>query len=189
MAKRKGLSKGTRFEVFKRDAFTCQYCGRTPPAIVLEVDHIVPVADGGSDGQENLVTACFDCNRGKGAAPLTVAPESLGVQLARAMEAREQLDAYNRFLMSQREIEQQAVQEIVAYYCDQLFADSERTSLTLNSDCEKSITVFVKRLPEAVIYDAIDITHSRLGRGAEKYDQWKYFCGVCWRRIKEGGQQ
>ena len=46
-AKRKALSQKIRFEVFKRDSFTCQYCGRKAPDVVLQVDHIVPVAKGG----------------------------------------------------------------------------------------------------------------------------------------------
>ena len=59
------LSKRTRFEIFKRDGFTCQYCGQRPPDVVLEVDHIDPSSKGGSDEELNLVTSCFDCNRGK----------------------------------------------------------------------------------------------------------------------------
>ena len=65
MAKRKGISKSTRFEVFKRDSFTCQYCGKSAPDVVLEVDHINPVSKGGDNDISNLITACFDCNRGK----------------------------------------------------------------------------------------------------------------------------
>lgn len=59
------LSKNKRFEVFKRDAFTCQYCGRKPPEVVLEVDHIYPRSQGGTDDDLNLITACFECNNGK----------------------------------------------------------------------------------------------------------------------------
>lgn len=44
MAKRKALSNRTRFEVFKRDKFTCQYCGAKAPDVVLQCDHIVAVA-------------------------------------------------------------------------------------------------------------------------------------------------
>lgn len=44
---RKAISKKTRFEVFKRDRFTCQYCGATPPGVLLHIDHIHPVAEGG----------------------------------------------------------------------------------------------------------------------------------------------
>lgn len=65
------LSKSKRFEIFKRDGFTCQYCGMRPPDVVLEVDHIDPRSKGGSDDELNLITACFDCNRGKAAKKLT----------------------------------------------------------------------------------------------------------------------
>lgn len=65
MATRKGLSKKIRFEVFKRDSFTCQYCGNSAPNVLLEVDHIKPVSKQGEDDITNLITSCFDCNRGK----------------------------------------------------------------------------------------------------------------------------
>lgn len=64
--KRKPLSKKIRFEVFKRDKFTCQYCGGKAPDIVLHVDHIDPVAEGGTNDIFNLVTSCSSCNWGKG---------------------------------------------------------------------------------------------------------------------------
>ena len=57
--------KRVRFEVLKRDNFTCQYCGRKPPEIKLQVDHIIPVSRGGKDVMENLRAACWDCNIGK----------------------------------------------------------------------------------------------------------------------------
>lgn len=60
------LSKRERFEVLRRDDFTCQYCGRKAPEVVLEVDHVFPVSCGGGNEMENLVTACRECNRGKG---------------------------------------------------------------------------------------------------------------------------
>ena len=55
-----------RLEVLKRDRFTCSYCGAHPPDVLLEIDHVIPRAAGGSDEMENLVAACQDCNRGKG---------------------------------------------------------------------------------------------------------------------------
>lgn len=64
--KRKGMSLKLRFEVFKRDAFTCQYCGEKAPDVILHVDHIKPVAEGGTNEIVNLVTACVNCNSGKG---------------------------------------------------------------------------------------------------------------------------
>ncbi len=60
---RKSLPIRKRFFVFKRDRYRCRLCGRS--GIELEVDHKVPVAQGGSDVLDNLQTLCFDCNRGK----------------------------------------------------------------------------------------------------------------------------
>lgn len=57
-----------RWEIFNRDNFTCQYCGRNPTEdnVKLHLDHIKPKIDGGTDGRENLVTACDQCNVEKG---------------------------------------------------------------------------------------------------------------------------
>ena len=64
-SKRKNISKKIRFEIFKRDKFTCQYCGQEAPDVVLNVDHINPVKNGGDNNITNLITSCFDCNNGK----------------------------------------------------------------------------------------------------------------------------
>jgi hypothetical protein len=64
------LSKRLRFEVLKRDNFTCQYCGAKPPDTVLEIDHVHPRCEGGKDEMSNLKTACWNCNRGKAGVPL-----------------------------------------------------------------------------------------------------------------------
>jgi hypothetical protein len=57
-----------RFRVLQRDAFRCMYCGRTAPmGAVLHVDHVVPVAIGGDTSEDNLITACDECNLGKSA--------------------------------------------------------------------------------------------------------------------------
>lgn len=63
---REPLSKKLKFEVLKRDKFTCQYCGKQSPEFRMEIDHIKPVCEGGKTHLTNLITACFDCNRGKG---------------------------------------------------------------------------------------------------------------------------
>lgn len=63
--KRKSISKKLRFEVFKRDKFTCVYCGATAPDVLLHIDHIEPVSKGGSNAIENLCCACMSCNQGK----------------------------------------------------------------------------------------------------------------------------
>lgn len=52
-----------RFLVFQRDNFTCCYCGRKPPEIILETDHANPKE---KDEIDNYKTACRECNNGKG---------------------------------------------------------------------------------------------------------------------------
>lgn len=63
--RRRGLSAKKRFRILNRDGFTCRYCGQAAPSVVLHVDHITPVCNGGDDDDDNLVAACEDCNAGK----------------------------------------------------------------------------------------------------------------------------
>jgi 5-methylcytosine-specific restriction endonuclease McrA len=56
----------TRFNVFLRDRFTCQYCGEPNTASELTFDHVVPRSRGGRTAWENVVTACTRCNLAKG---------------------------------------------------------------------------------------------------------------------------
>lgn len=91
---RKTLSAKLRFEVFKRDSFTCQYCGRSAPEVLLHVDHIKPVKGGGKDALLNLITSCQECNLGKG--PRELSDDSVvskqQAQLAELNERRLQLE-------------------------------------------------------------------------------------------------
>lgn len=56
----------TRFNVFLRDRFSCQYCGFGAPTEELTFDHVVPRSRGGRTTWENVVAACMTCNRAKG---------------------------------------------------------------------------------------------------------------------------
>lgn len=88
------LSKSTRFEVFKRDKFTCQYCGRKAPDVLLHADHITPVSTGGSNDLMNLITSCADCNLGKGAVGLSddSAVQKRRAQAENLQSRREQIE-------------------------------------------------------------------------------------------------
>jgi 5-methylcytosine-specific restriction endonuclease McrA len=103
MSIRKPISKKARFEVFKRDGFTCQYCGSHPPDVVLEVDHIEPVSGGGSNDADNLITSCFNCNRGKADVPLNVVPQSLVEKSKEVAEREEQIRGYQSIMRERRE--------------------------------------------------------------------------------------
>ena len=56
----------TRFNVFLRDRFSCQYCGNKFPTQELTFDHLVPRSRGGTTNWKNVVTACSRCNLKKG---------------------------------------------------------------------------------------------------------------------------
>lgn len=62
------VSKRLRYEILRRDSYTCRYCGRSAPDVPLRVDHVTPVALGGGDEPTNLATSCEDCNGGKSSA-------------------------------------------------------------------------------------------------------------------------
>ena len=83
------ISKRTRYEVLRRDNFTCRYCGAFAPIVVLHVDHVVPRKLGGSDKPGNLVTACQDCNSGKSASPPPVGLVAEVEEMAREWSRRE----------------------------------------------------------------------------------------------------
>lgn len=110
------ISKKTRFEIFKRDHFRCQYCGQTPPAVVLEVDHIQPKSKGGSDDWNNLITSCFDCNRGK-------SNVELGEQTAEAImqmqyEKIAQLTALNEVLRKSEDMKDEQLRWLEGKICE-----------------------------------------------------------------------
>ena len=64
---REAMSLRLRFSVMERDGFACRYCGASGHGVKLHVDHVLAVANGGTNASDNLVTACRDCNLGKGA--------------------------------------------------------------------------------------------------------------------------
>ena len=69
--------KLTRLEVFNRDKYTCQYCGKETRHLTL--DHVIPRYRGGQHTWENVVSACTACNRRKAGKT----PEEAGMKLRR----------------------------------------------------------------------------------------------------------
>jgi hypothetical protein len=159
----------TRFDVFKRDSFTCRYCGRTSPDVVLEVDHIVPVCEGGSDDEINLATSCWECNRGKTGEPLTTTmtgedPHDRAVML---LERERQLREYNSVLEESRKRCDAAAEELLDFWCSNVGVDSvpRRHFVWLRRELE--------RTPAEVVREAMDIAI-----GYDKTRDWRYVMGV-----------
>lgn len=192
-AAQKSTGKRQRFEVFKRDGFKCAYCGRSPPEVLLHVDHVIPKAKGGSDDPTNLVTACQDCNLGKAAVPLSVVAPSLQKQADEAKERAEQVAAYSASLAEVR-----AERERIALALwGELTAALAVPAKPLPSDL-RTLRTFLEKLAPDDIRQAIEITaraadrspalRPRVSNGKAEMDPaFRYFCGVCWRTIRGEG--
>ena len=175
MKKRKALSKKLRFEIFKRDAFTCQYCGGHPPEQILHVDHIVPVAEGGENNIDNLVTSCSACNLGKGATPLTSVPLSLADKVKLIAEQEEQIRGYNAILRGKRDRVEDEAWEVAEALKHGAMKDG------IHKDYFRSIRMFVEKLGVFECLEAADIARSK--RPYSNVQAFKYFCGICWNKI------
>lgn len=177
--KRKSIGNTKRFNIFKRDEFTCQYCGNHPPKVILHLDHIHPVSKGGDNSEDNLITSCFECNMGKGAKLLDRKPEALKDKAARIAETEAQIAGYSRILAKKRErIETEAWQVI------NIFTDEGE----IRKDWFRSVAMFIEKLGVIETMEAMDIAISAKSHNHET-TQFKYFCGVCWKKIKKEGDE
>lgn len=173
---RKALSKKTRFDVFKRDCFICQYCGSTPPSVVLQIDHINPVSNGGTNDIDNLITACFECNNGKSDGLLSVAPKTIDEKHAILREKELQIKEFMRLQKRIRIRIEKQVDEVESvfqdYFIHQYFTARFRTS----------VKNFAERLPLNEILAAMECACFKFDSAQ---DAVKYFCGICWNKIRE----
>ena len=62
----RGQVRFTRINIFRRDKNRCQYCGKLFPRNELSIDHVTPRSYGGKSTWENVVCACYQCNKKKG---------------------------------------------------------------------------------------------------------------------------
>ena len=176
--KRKQISKKVRFEVFKRDGFSCQYCGATPPAVILHVDHIVPVKEGGTNEETNLVTSCDKCNLGKSATPLSSIPASLESRAAEIAEREAQIRGYSEVMAAQRERIEADCWQVADIFVEQ-FRESG-----IRKDWFQSIRKFVEALGVHECIVAMEIACAK--KPWSKSQAFPYFCGICWNKIRGG---
>lgn len=177
------VSKRLRYEILRRDQHTCRYCGASAPAVPLRVDHVTPVALGGTDEPSNLVTSCEPCNSGKSSATvdsavvanvsddalrwsaaMTQAAENLREQEAPKLEYRDAfLGEWNRWGRGK---------------------GTDRKSVELPGDWKTSVERFrIAGLPAWMWADIVDAS-----MGNEKVlevNKFKYCCGIAWNRVTE----
>ena len=184
MGERKGIGKKTRFEVFKRDKFTCQYCGRMAPDVILEVDHIKPVAEGGTNKMINLITSCRDCNRGKGKVRLSDDTElkKQQEQIAELAEKREQLKLLMEWRTELSNLQAEEAEAIRDYWV----IKSNATNC-INDRGMATVMGWLKQFQLAEILDAIDIAFAQYYKGSRESAEKALdkVGGICYNRRKQ----
>ena len=172
-------SKKLRFDVFKRDGFVCQYCGRHPPNVILEADHLSPVVVGGETALDNLVTACFDCNRGKGKTPLSVVPQSLADKAAEIQEREAQLIGFRKIIEARFRRKKRNCLRVAEALCPG--ADSFR------KDWFSSIRNFLEILDFHDVLESAESANRKIPYSEVR--RFRYFCGICWNKSRQGQAQ
>jgi hypothetical protein len=153
---------------------------------VLEIDHVIPVVDGGGDNEENLVTACFDCNRGKAAESLTCIPSSISDRVEQERERLEQVKAFNAYGQQLRQEVEEQSRRLGTYWCNATGRDEDRDQFTFGDARMRSVMRFLKDLGPHEIQAAMDIALAKKDARAGHDDgAFRYFCGTCWGMIKE----
>lgn len=178
-ATRKPLGKTIRFSVFRRDKFTCRYCGRNSDTAVLEVDHVIPVSRGGTSEMDNLITSCADCNGGKGARPLDAPAPTESDRLMLAQE-RQEIMAAAKLAKKAAKARAAFRQEMCNFWCEANRQDSVNKSV-LSAMCNLATTHGVERVYEWIQIAADRFTHHR------DNDKSRYIFGIR-RRLSEQGE-
>ena len=176
--KRKSISKSVRFSIFSRDGFTCKYCGRQSDEVKLVIDHIDPVANGGTNDETNLITSCESCNQGKAAKLLPDQNTIESHRLSLAQEFQEQNDIHKKAVESARK-SLELRQEICNYYC-QLFGVETMQKTSLNH-----YVSICKNHGSDALFAWLQIASDKLSHRKE-VDILRYVHGIKRKCIEEG---
>lgn len=171
------VSSRLRYEILRRDNYTCRYCGGSAPDVSLTVDHVIPVTLGGGDDPSNLVAACSACNSGKSATPADAAlvenvrEDALrwSTAMAAVVEARTAELAANRTIADQ---------------FDSRWAQWATGSGPVPRETgwrDSVLRFYAAGLDEAFVDDAV---HAAMNANrVQVANVWRYFCGICWREL------
>lgn len=171
---RRPISRRLRFEILRRDNYTCRYCGAGAPEAKLTVDHVVPVALGGGDEPTNLITACDDCNGGKASSnpdeALVADVDATAFRWAKAIEQAAEI----------RRIELEHDAAIAARFDVKWrswhYGTQEWVLPRTTSWAQIVRNYIAAGLTEADLLANVDIA---MNSSAKPDMTWRYFCGVC----------
>lgn len=171
------LSKSLRFEILRRDNFTCRYCGASAPDAKITVDHVIPEALGGKHDPANLVAACTDCNNGKKAtppdAPLVTDVAEDAFRWAAAIKTA--ADA----MLADLETRQQAWDEFQAAWNRWTVRGKP---LPLPNGWKSSVDRFtVAGLPMPILVSCIETAMT--AKKVKPEGKFRYLCGIAWNKV------
>ena len=191
---REPISKKLRFEVFKRDSFKCQYCGKSAPDVVLNVDHIMPVAKGGTNDIFNLITACESCNSGKSDRTLddsTVIAKQKK-QLDDLNERREQIEMMMEWQRELSNLDEEATVNATNFFEELLDYDRD-----VSPKGYAMVREWVKKFGLAEVLASMRISVDQYLKRDEKREinmdslvkAWEYIPRICAMRKRTAGQE
>lgn len=171
------VSRALRFEILRRDQFRCHYCGVTPEQSELHVDHVVPQALGGTNDPSNLVTACAECNGGKAgrtlAEPVVAEVDEKAQRYALAVE--QAIEERRQVLASEKQVQD----DFRAIW------DTWQPAQPLPAGFGRTVHQIMRAgLEWEDVIDSIEIAMSKQKLFGEDYPRFKYFRGVCNRKIE-----
>lgn len=177
--RRKAIPKKIRFEVLKRDKFTCQYCGKSAPDVVLEIDHIKPVSKGGNNDIMNLVTSCKDCNLGKSNIELSdnSVVKKQQAQLQEIADRKEQLEMMLEWRESLTSLEDDYIDAV-----DDIFIAS--TDWQMSENGRKKIKKLIKEFTLTEVLDATETAIETYYDGSQESwgEAFNKISGICYVR-------
>jgi len=177
------VSKHLRYEILRRDNYTCRYCGARGPEVPLTVDHVTPSALGGTDTPDNLATACEPCNTGKAAVP----PDA-------ALVADVDADAFRwsaALKQAAAEMEQRDAgrDEYHLAFSDAWNSwhyehNGERHTYELDTEWQSTLDRFrAAGLPASAWPGIVDAAMG--STGVPLPNLFRYACGIAWRQVGE----
>ena len=177
------INKKLRFEIFKRDEFTCQYCGKEPPDALLEVDHIIPRKENGGDEEENLITSCRDCNQGKSGRMLNE------IKFPKAKNLKKRNDEIKEREDQLREYYELIDERRLRISDDLDFIDEKyqelKSGYQLNDNGRREYRTLLRTFGKFEIIEAMEIADAQRSKfsGDERgYQEFRYTCGILWKR-------
>lgn len=152
------VSSSLRFKIFERDKFTCQYCGRRPPDVVLHCDHIHPKSKGGTNNELNLITSCKGCNLGKGKRVLgSIKYPNLKEEIKNLKETKKQIEEYYKYLKAVTSYKEESpiLDLVCEKWCEYICPNIKGVSV--NNELRKKFKSILKNNDAEDLISAIEI--------------------------------